>query len=88
MLADVVARANRRRKVTAATRAKMSRTRKAIVARGDYHYPTGRAWTAREDELVRTLPATEAARRTRRSLSSIYSRRGVLGVPDGRIHSG
>ena len=46
--------------------------------------PSGRLWTAAEDELVRTLPAPEAARRTDRSLEAIYLRRRRLGVPDGR----
>jgi hypothetical protein len=41
-------------------------------------------WTAGEDELVRTLPAEEAARRTGRSLQAVYKRRYRLGVPDGR----
>ena len=41
-------------------------------------------WTADEDELVRTLPAEEVAKRTGRSLSGVYARRGRLGVPDGR----
>jgi hypothetical protein len=46
--------------------------------------PNGRAWTAAEDELVRTLPAAEVARRTGRSLASVYARRRRLGLPDGR----
>jgi hypothetical protein len=46
--------------------------------------PCGRAWTAAEDELVRTRPAPEVARRTKRSLASVYTRRRRLGVPDGR----
>jgi hypothetical protein len=54
------------------------------LARGEYHYPTGRPWKKSEDKLVRKLPVAAAAKHTRRSLSSIYSRRGVLNVPDGR----
>jgi hypothetical protein len=46
--------------------------------------PNGRAWAAADDELVRARPAAEVARRTGRSLASAYSRRGRLGVPDGR----
>jgi hypothetical protein len=46
--------------------------------------PCGRRWEPWEDDLVRTRPAPEVARRTRRSLTSVYSRRGRLGVPDGR----
>jgi hypothetical protein len=41
-------------------------------------------WTREEDELVRTLPAEEPAKRTGRSLSGVYARRRWLGVPDGR----
>jgi hypothetical protein len=41
-------------------------------------------WTAEQDELVRTLPAEDAARRTGRSLVAVYKRRFRLGVPDGR----
>jgi hypothetical protein len=42
------------------------------------------AWTFEEDNLVRSLPAREAARRTGRSLAAVYSRRRDLGV--GRRH--
>jgi hypothetical protein len=45
-------------------------------------------WTPEEDELVRTLPPAEAARRTGRSLAAVYQRRHVLGVPDGRLRRG
>jgi hypothetical protein len=41
-------------------------------------------WTPEEDELVKTLPAEEAAKRTGRSLSAVYARRSRVGVPDGR----
>jgi hypothetical protein len=41
-------------------------------------------WTAAENELVRTLPAGEVARRTGRSQQAVYARRSRLGVPDGR----
>jgi hypothetical protein len=43
-----------------------------------------RLWKAEEDELVRTLPPPEAARRTSRSLRAVYARRLRLGLPDGR----
>jgi hypothetical protein len=46
--------------------------------------PNGRRWEPWEDDLVRTRPAPDVARRTKRSLDSVYSRRGKLGVPDGR----
>jgi hypothetical protein len=39
-----------------------------------------RPWTAAEDELVRTVPPPEAARRTGRTVSAIYHRRLKLGV--------
>ncbi|HJZ94438.1 MAG TPA: hypothetical protein VKE40_26475 [Gemmataceae bacterium] len=81
---EAVRRANKRRKVTPATRARMSAAQRARVARGGYHYPTGRPWKKWEDQLVRKLPVAAVAKRTGRSLSSVYSRRGVLNIPDGR----
>jgi hypothetical protein len=41
-------------------------------------------WTATEDELIKTLPAEEAARRTGRTLKSVYARRSRLQLLDGR----
>jgi hypothetical protein len=41
---------------------------------------TNRRWTANEDQLVLTLPAREVARRTGRSMRSVYVRRHRLGV--------
>jgi hypothetical protein len=41
-------------------------------------------WTEKEDALVRSLPAAEAARRTGRTLGAVWKRRRVLGLPDGR----
>jgi hypothetical protein len=35
-------------------------------------------WTAAEDQLVRTLPPAEAARRTGRTLLAVYARRHIL----------
>jgi hypothetical protein len=61
-----------RRKISEA-----SRRRGALV-------PGTIPWTAEEDELVRTLPAEEVARRTGRSLIAVYARRNRLRVPDGR----
>src|SRR5262245_26328671 len=46
--------------------------------------PNGRRWDLWEDDLVRTRPAAEVARRTKRSVNAVYSRRAMLGVPDGR----
>ncbi len=41
-------------------------------------------WTAEEDELVRTLPPELVAKRTGRSIKSVYSRRTTLGVTEGK----
>jgi hypothetical protein len=41
-------------------------------------------WSPEDDELVRTLPVKEVARRTGRSLQAVYKRRSLLQVPDGR----
>jgi hypothetical protein len=51
----------------------------------DRHRGTGAGrvpvtWTAKEDELVRTLPVREAAERTGRTLRAVYKRRSQLGV--------
>jgi hypothetical protein len=46
--------------------------------------PGTRLWTAEEDELVRTLPRGEAARRTGRTPQAVTDRRRLLGLPDGR----
>jgi hypothetical protein len=43
----------------------------------------GRDWTPEEDELVRTLPPTEVALRTGRTLLAVYVRCNELGLPDG-----
>lgn len=48
----------------------------------------GRVWTAQDDALVLTLPAADVARRTGRTLTSVYSRRVRLGVMDGRKFNG
>ena len=46
-------------------------------------------WSAQQDDLVRRLPPAEAARRTGRTLSAVYSRRSLLGLKgfrgEGRI---
>jgi hypothetical protein len=45
--------------------------------------PSGRrAWTPGEDDLVRTLPPAEVARRAGRSLLEVHVRRYELGLPD------
>jgi hypothetical protein len=57
----------------------------AYHARRQPHGPrrAGRAWTAAEDELVRTLPPHEVARRTGRSVAAVYTRKNTLGGIDG-----
>jgi hypothetical protein len=62
------------------TRRKMSQTHR----RRGTPVPGTQVWTPEEDELVRTLPVEEVARRTGRSMSAVYTRRGRLGMPDGR----
>jgi hypothetical protein len=62
--------------------------RAAALRNGSRSPKAGRAWTTEEDELLRTLPAQEVARRTGRSLTAVYSRRRKLGLPDGRRNSG
>jgi hypothetical protein len=66
--------------LSAETRRKMSAAHKA---RGTL-VPGTRLWTAAEDELVRTLPRGEAARRTGRTPQAVTDRRRKLGLPDGR----
>jgi hypothetical protein len=65
----------------AKTRLKMSGTHKA---RGTRPPLAGIPWTKEEDELARTLKAKEDVQRTGRTLKAVYSRRRVLGLPDGR----
>jgi hypothetical protein len=67
-------------------RAKMRASAAARLARGVV--PNGRAWTAAEDEFVRTLSAPEAAERTGRPIAHVYKRRRKLRVPDGRREKG
>jgi hypothetical protein len=56
----------------------------AYHARRQPHGPKSlRPWTPEEDELVRSLPAAEAARRTRRTLPAVHDRRAVLGLTGG-----
>ncbi len=70
---------------------RMNRTPRAVARkRLDLGIPShsgwtggGRAWTDAEDELVRTLPASEVVARAERSLA-VYLRRSLLKVPDGR----
>jgi hypothetical protein len=64
---------DRRRKVAEAKRGKPRPTPPGWV-------PNGVAWTDQADELIRTLPPTEAARRTGHPVESVYQRRVKLGV--------
>jgi NUMOD3 motif len=73
--------AHRGRKHTSEARAKMSAAQRRRGARPP---KAGRAWTAEEDALVRTLPAFEVVSRTGRTLQTVYSRRSVLGLNEGR----
>jgi hypothetical protein len=66
------------------TRRKMSAAHKA---RGTRVAGTPPDWTPEQDELVRTLPAAEAARRTGRSVAAIHTRWQRLGLPDRRASS-
>jgi hypothetical protein len=69
------------RKHSNETRRKMSAAHKA---RGTRVPGTPPDWTPAQDELVRTLPATEAAQRTGRSVTAIHTRWQLLGLPDRR----
>jgi hypothetical protein len=63
----------RRRRIAEAKRGKPRPTPPGWV-------PNGLAWTAEADEVVRTLPPKEAARRTGHPVESVYQRRVKLGV--------
>ena len=69
------------RPLPASTRAKMSAAHRKRGTRPPWVKPAWRPW---EDELCRTLPAAEVAKRTGRALGAVYSRRAILGLPDGR----
>jgi hypothetical protein len=71
---QAVAAAHRGTHHSDATRQKMSRTHRRLGTMGPGTIP----WTPEEEELVRTLPAEEAAKRTGRSLSAVYTRRNRL----------
>jgi hypothetical protein len=47
-------------------------------------HAAGMPWSAQDDELMRTLPPAEAAKRTGRTLGVISSRRYELHLPRGR----
>jgi len=82
---EALRRASTGRKVSARTRAKLAA---AMHKRAKSFIPNGRIWTAKEDELIRTRPAPQVARRTGRTIRSVYQRRARLNVPDGRTTQG
>lgn len=82
---EAVRSANLGKKASDETRRKLSEDRRR---RGVRPPKAGRPWTAEEDELLRTLPAGEVAKRTERSLSACYNRRHELELPDGRRAKG
>lgn len=79
---EAVRAAHRGKPESEETRRKM---REAHRRRGTRPPKAGVPWTEPEDELVRTLPASEAAHRTGRTLGAVHSRRLILGLPDGRV---
>jgi hypothetical protein len=70
-----------RRRHTAETRRKISLAHKK---RGSRPPAAGRAWTAEEEEWLRTLPTDEVIERTGRTRRAIWGRRNKLGLRDGR----
>jgi hypothetical protein len=63
------------------TRQQMSLAHKR---RGTRPPAAGVPWSAKEDALLHKLPAAEVARRTKRTVSAVRSRRSQLGMNDGR----
>ncbi|MBI1348793.1 hypothetical protein GC163_21175 [bacterium] len=80
---EAITQAHTGLKHSAESRRKMSESHK----RNGHRPPkAGRAWTAEEEQLLRTLPPAEVAERTGRTLIAVWSRRRKLGLPDGRRH--
>jgi hypothetical protein len=77
---EAVVRAHKGKPLSEEARRKLSAAHKV---RGTL-VPGTRLWTPEEDELVRTLPRSEAAERTGRTLTAVTARRRRLGLPDGR----
>jgi hypothetical protein len=77
---EAAVEANTGRRPTEETRRKMRTAHKRRGTRP----PHGRSWTVEEDALVRSLAPREVAKVTGRSMASVWQRRGVLGLPDGR----
>jgi hypothetical protein len=76
---EAIGAAQRGRPLSEETRRKMSAAHKA---RGTL-VPGTRLWTPKEDQLVRTLPRGEAARRTGTTAAVVKGQR-LLGLPGGR----
>lgn len=59
----------------------------AAKRRGAWPPSAGKPFSAFDDKLIRTLPPAVAAKRTRRTLTTVNCRRYALGLADGRIRS-
>jgi hypothetical protein len=82
---DALRAANQGRPQSEETRAKR---RAAHLARGTRPPAAGRAWESWEDEALRTMPPSEVAEKTGRTLKAVYLRRRKFGIRDGRKNSG
>jgi hypothetical protein len=81
---EIVAKMNRLgSRHSKSTRRKMSLAHQKQWTQGPL---AERRWTPREDEWLRTLPAAEVAKQTGRTLKAVWSRRRILGLPDGRAN--
>lgn len=78
---EAIRRARQGRKHTAEARRKMS---EAQQKRKAWPPAAGKPWEPWEDELVRTLPPAEVVQRTGRTLGSVYERRRLLRLLNGR----
>lgn len=78
---EALLKANLGKKQTEETRRKRSEAFRRLGIRPP---KAGRPWTAREDALLRKLPAKEVAQRTGRTLKAVYFRRWQVGVTSNR----
>jgi hypothetical protein len=78
---EAMRRANLGRRLSAEHRRKLSEASRRLGRRPP---KAGRPWTKAEEALLRRLPAAEVVRLTGRTLTAVYSRRELLGLPDGR----
>jgi Ni/Co efflux regulator RcnB len=78
---EVLRKTHLGQKLSDEQRRKMSEAHKR---RGTRPPAAGVPWTAKEDQLLRKLPARDVAKRTGRTLTAVYARRNLLKVPDGR----